>query len=171
MRAIALVLCCVAAAPAARAVPGTDAVRFHTFSTADGLPQATVRAIAQDATGFLWLGTQDGLARFDGYGFQVYRHERDDPWSLAESHVTALVADTDGSLWVGTLTGGLSHYDPDLDRFRTHRADRARSDTLASDNITALLLTRGGRLWVANTGGRLQWLDRTADTLHDSGLG
>ncbi|KAB2900938.1 MAG: PAS domain-containing protein [Dokdonella sp.] len=171
VRAIALVLCCAAAAPAARAVPGTDAVRFHTFSTADGLPQATVRAIAQDATGFLWLGTQDGLARFDGYSFQVYRHERDDPWSLAESHVTALVADTDGSLWVGTLTGGLSHYDPDLDRFRTYRADRARSDTLASDNITALLLTRGGRLWVANTGGRLQWLDRTAGTLHDSGLG
>ena len=96
-------------------VPGIEDVRFRSYSTTEGLPQATARVFAQDTTGFLWIGTQDGLARFDGYGFKVYRHDRNDIWSLSDSHVTSLLADADGSLWIGTLGGGLDHYDPELD--------------------------------------------------------
>ncbi|MBS0487957.1 MAG: hypothetical protein JSS13_11490, partial [Proteobacteria bacterium] len=57
-------------------VPGVIDVRFRTYSTGDGLSQATAMAMAQDNTGFLWIGTQDGLNRFDGYGFKVYKHVR-----------------------------------------------------------------------------------------------
>jgi len=173
-RDVALALVCMLAAThGARAsdVPGIEQVRFRTYSTSEGLPQATVRAIAQDSLGFLWLGTQDGLARFDGYTFRVYRHDRTDPWSLGDSHVTSLVADDDGGLWIATLAGGLNHYDPDLDRFKVWRSDPARPDALASNSVTALLLERDARLWVASTGGRLQWLDRKDGSLHDSGLG
>ena len=172
--AIAVVFACLLAlAGGARAssVPGIEQVRFRTYSTPDGLPQATVRAIAQDSLGFLWLGTQDGLARFDGYAFRVYRHDRADPWSLGDSHVTSIVADDDGGLWIATLAGGLNHYDPDLDRFKVWQSDPAQPDTLASNSVTALLLDRNARLWVASTGGRLQWLDRKDGSLHDSGLG
>ncbi len=170
-RSGAILLACLLGDVRADAVPGIEQVRFHTYSTADGLPQATIRAIAQDTTGFLWLGTQDGLARFDGYSFLTYRHDRADPWSLSENHITALAADGDGSLWVGTLTGGLNHYDPDHNRFRNFHADRQRADTLASDNITALFLDTHRRLWVASTGGRLQWVDRDSGAMRDSGLG
>lgn len=154
-------------------VPGIANIRFHDYSTADGLPQATARAFAQDTTGFLWIGTQDGLARFDGYGFKVYRHDRTDVWSLSDNHITALLADADGGLWIGTLGGGVDHYDPDLDRFTTYRADVAHAGTgaLASNNITALLLDRQKRLWVASTGGRLQRIDRASGAVHDSALG
>jgi len=172
--AVAVVFACLLAlAGGARAssVPGIEQVRFRTYSTPDGLPQATVRAIAQDSLGFLWLGTQDGLARFDGYAFRVYRHDRADPWSLGDSHVTSIVADDDGGLWIATLAGGLNHYDPDLDRFKVWQSDPAQPDTLASNSVTALLLDRNARLWVASTGGRLQWLDRKDGSLHDSGLG
>src|SRR5687768_6676610 len=167
-------LCIVAVAtvqamPAA--APGVEYTRFRTWSTRDGLPQVSARAIAQDSAGFLWIGTQDGLARFDGYGFKIYRNDRNDPWSLSDSHVSALAADDDGSLWVATLGGGLVRYDPDLDRFSAWRADPTREDALASDNVSALLRARSGRLWVAGAAGRLQWLDHAADVPHDSGAG
>lgn len=159
----------VQAMPAA--VPGVEYTRFRTWSTRDGLPQVSARAIEQDSAGFLWIGTQDGLARFDGYGFKVYRNDRNDPWSLSDSHVSALAADDDGSLWIATLGGGLDHYDPDLDRFTSWRADATRADALASDNVSALLRARSGRLWVAGAAGRLQWLDHAADVPHDSDVG
>lgn len=171
LRALALALACACACAAGADVPGIERIRFRSWSTTDGLPQATVRALAQDHSGFLWLGTQNGLVRFDGYSFQVYRHDRTDPWSLSENHVTALVADDDGGLWVGTFTGGLSHYDPDLDRFTSFHGDRGQAGTLASDNITALLRDSRGRLWVASTGSRLQWFERGSDQLHESALG
>ncbi|MBZ0222072.1 MAG: PAS domain-containing protein [Dokdonella sp.] len=168
--ALAVALCLGCASAFAQQVPGIERIRFRTYTTAHGLPQATVRAIAQDTTGFLWFGTQDGLARFDGYGFKVYRHDRVDPWSLSANHVTALVADEDGSVWIGTQAG-FNHYDPDLDRFTARFADPTRSDALASNNVTALALDSQRRLWVASTGGRLQWLDRANGVLHDSGMG
>src|SRR5690606_22753494 len=120
---------------------------------------------------FLWIGTQDGLARFDGYDFKVYRSDRNDPWSLSDSHVTALLADDDGSLWIATVAGGLNRYDPDLDRFTAWRADPQRDDALASDVVGALLRARSGRLWITTSAGRLQWLAHAADAFHDSGVG
>ena len=169
-----LTLLCALAQPvamAAPAPPGVEYTRFRTLSTRDGLPQVSARAITQDAAGFLWIGTQDGLARFDGYEFKVHRHDRDDPWSLSDSHVSALVANDDGSLWIATLVGGLNRYDPDLDRFTSWRADPARTDALASDNVGALLRTRSGRLWIASAAGRLQWFQPADSTFQDSGLG
>ena len=59
-------------------LPGVETVRFRTYSNNEGLSQPTALAIAQDSAGFLWIGTQDGLNRFDGYGFKVYKHDRSD---------------------------------------------------------------------------------------------
>nr|WP_306673584.1 sensor histidine kinase [Tahibacter caeni] len=161
------------AAAAARAddAPGVDTVRFRTFSTEDGLSQATARAIAQDSNGFLWIGTQDGLNRFDGHVFRIYRHDRTDRWSLAQNHVWAMQPDRDGSLWIATQGGGLGRYDPDLDRFDNFLADPARSDALAANHVTALLLDRRERLWVASVAGRLQWFDRAQRRFSDLPLG
>jgi ligand-binding sensor domain-containing protein/signal transduction histidine kinase len=155
----------------AGAVPGIDDVRFRTFSTGEGLSQASVRSLAQDSAGFVWVGTQDGLNRFDGSGFKVYRHDRQDPYSLAQNHIWALQPDSDGGLWIATQGGGLSHYDAALDRFDNYRAEPGRAGALAANHVTALLLDRDGRLWVASVGGRLQWLDRASGTFSDAPLG
>lgn len=157
----------IAAVACAGDVPGIEDVRFRTYGTEDGLSQATARAIAQDSSGFLWIGTQDGLNRFDGHGFTVYRHDRDDPRSIAQNHIWAVVPDSDGDLWIATQGGGLSRYDAALDRFDNFRADGARSDALAANHVTALLLDRERRLWVASVAGRLQWLDRASGRFSD----
>ena len=165
----AAVLLCVCRL--AGAVPGIVDVRFRNYSTGDGLSQATAMAMAQDSTGFLWVGTQDGLNRFDGYGFKVYKHVRGQTGVLSDNAITALAADGDGSLWVGTQAGGLDHYDPVLDRFEHYAADPLRSDSLASEHITALMLDKRDWLWVASTGGKLQWLDRVTNRFLEAPLG
>jgi ligand-binding sensor domain-containing protein/signal transduction histidine kinase len=163
-----LLLCtqCVTATP-----PGVYNVRFRGYSTTEGLSQASAMAMAQGNTGFLWIGTQDGLNRFDGYGFKVYKHDRADPWSLADNAVFAIAADPDGSMWIGTQAGGLDRYDPILGRFEHHAADPTRADALAGAQVDALLLDHRQRLWVASSGAKLQWLDRAGNGFRDTPLG
>ena len=74
----------------------------------DGLPQGTVQAITQTRDGYLWIGTRDGLARFDGVAFTVFRFEINA--SLCADDIRALREDTAGRLWIGTFKGGLSCY-------------------------------------------------------------
>ncbi|HET6632212.1 MAG TPA: two-component regulator propeller domain-containing protein [Rhodanobacteraceae bacterium] len=148
-------------------VPGIENVRFRNYSVAQGLPQASVLAVAQDTTGYLWLGTQDGLVRFDGYDFKVYRRVRNGDDSLSNNHVTALVAAAHGDVWVGTQAGGLDYYDAGHDAFR--RIGMAQG--LAANGVQALALDRRGRLWIATLGGRLQWIEPGTLAVHDAPLG
>ncbi len=168
---IVLLSVCLFSSAAAVNVPGIENIHFRTYSISEGLPQATVRAMAQDTSGFLWLGTQDGLARFDGYEFRVYKTDREDPWSLSQNHVWALEADADGSLWVGTQGGGLDHYDPLLDRFVSYRIQPDNTSAIASNHVTALLMDRNQRLWIATASGRMQWFDRSSNAFEDTPFG
>jgi signal transduction histidine kinase/ligand-binding sensor domain-containing protein len=169
--ALALLLASASAVRAVAGVPGMVDVRFRSYSTGEGLSQATALTIAQDSAGFLWIGTQDGLNRFDGYSFDVFRHRRGDDTSLSDSRINVLVADRDGSLWIGTQSGGLDRYDPPHDRFTHYKASSVQAGALASDQISALLLDSRNWLWVATTAGKLQWLDRVTHRFIDTPLG
>ncbi|MGB0132766.1 two-component regulator propeller domain-containing protein [Dokdonella sp.] len=147
---------------------GVDNMHFRTYGTEQGMSQATARAMVQDRSGFIWIGTQNGLSRFDGYEFRVYKSVRDDPWSLSQNHVWALAADADGGLWVGTQAGGLNRYDPALDRFTSYRSNAGNPNALGSNHVSALLVDRDNRVWVASSGGRIQWFDREALNLVDT---
>jgi len=148
---------------------GARQVRFRTYTPSDGLSQATARALVQDRDGFVWIGTQDGLNRFDGYTFRVYKHDRSDPTTLSHNHIWALLADPDGSVWIGTQAGGLDRYDPAHDRFVAYASKTPVA--APSHLVTALMLDNRGRVWVANGDGRLQWVDRKRGTLVDTPLG
>jgi signal transduction histidine kinase/ligand-binding sensor domain-containing protein len=152
-------------------VPGVTTVRFRNYGVDQGMSQPSAVQIEQDHTGFIWIATQDGLDRFDGYGFRVYKHLRGDPWSLADNHITALAVDADGSLWVGTQAGGLDRYDPLLDRFEAFVADPTRNDAIAGNQVTALMLDHRNWLWIATTTGKLQWLDPSTRHIIDTPLG
>ncbi len=147
----------ISARATANDIPGITNVRFRTYSTPEGLSQASAMAIAQDKSGFVWIGTQDGLNRFDGYSFKVYRRDRDDPWSLADSHISALIPDEDGSLWVGSQGDHLQRYDPILDRFESFTPNGVGAMTFS--RISALLLDHTHRVWVAGAGAGLEWFD------------
>ena len=85
--------------------PQSASVRFDRFSVEDGLSASAVDCIVQDSLGFVWIGTEDGLNRFDGYSFEIYRHDPQDPNSLSSSNILDLYADDNGLLWIGTIDG------------------------------------------------------------------
>jgi signal transduction histidine kinase/ligand-binding sensor domain-containing protein/ActR/RegA family two-component response regulator len=122
-------------------------VSFDHLSLQDGLSQSVVTAIAQDARGFIWLGTQDGLNRFDGYEFRIFTHDTDDPTSLLDALITALVVDHTGTLWVGT-NGGLERYDPLLENFTHFVNDPEDPSSLSANPVSDLVVDRDGVLWV-----------------------
>jgi signal transduction histidine kinase/ligand-binding sensor domain-containing protein len=159
----ALLLAALASSATHGAGHGVDDVRFLRYGVEDGISQLTVRALAQDDRGFVWLGTQDGLNRFDGYNFRVFRHDAGDPRSLVDNHVVALAASRDGSMWVGTQAGGLSHYLPESESFNNIPPDPARGNGLADATVTALLADASGRLWVGGASGSLQWLESESE--------
>ena len=140
-----------------------SAHRFETYSTADGLPGSTVKCVAQDGQGYIWIGTFDGLARYDGFKFNVFRHEEGDSATLLNSHVEALCSCGD-KVFVGTTNGldciSLStrkvyHCEYVDEQGRKHPVNGYMSDILLHDN----------KVYAANTYGEVwQW---QAD-LHDA---
>ncbi len=90
----------------------TTALPVEWITVDDGLPQGMVRAILQDRTGYLWFATKDGLARSDGYGYTVFRHDARDSTSLCANHISALYEDRAGDLWIGTDAGAVDRYEP-----------------------------------------------------------
>jgi signal transduction histidine kinase/ligand-binding sensor domain-containing protein len=158
----ALLSCLAQAADAPagpEAAPGLVGLRVQRLGIEDGLSQATARTLAQDREGMLWIGTQDGLNRWDGEEFRVFRRDRDDPRSLSDNHVTVLSVDRAGRLWVGTQSGGLGRYDEDSATFHNYAVDPNRPDGLAAVPVNAIAEAGDGQLWVASGRGHLQRLD------------
>jgi class 3 adenylate cyclase/ligand-binding sensor domain-containing protein/CheY-like chemotaxis protein len=135
-------------AAAAQFAPDTLALPFRAITINDGLSQGMVQAMAQDPYGFLWFGTKDGLNRYDGYGFTVFRHDLEDSTSLRENSVTNLYVDLQGRLWVGTARG-LELLNRATERF-THVRFPGEAELGA---VRGMRMDRHGDLWVAGSGG------------------
>jgi diguanylate cyclase (GGDEF)-like protein len=128
-------------------------VSFRRIAIPDEVPAHLTTALAQDRQGFLWIGTQAGLVRFDGSRFEVFRSNPDDPATLGGSYVRSLLAARDGRLWVGTFSGGLSVYDPARESFVRYRNDPRDPGSLSHDRVEALAEDRSGRIWAATNEG------------------
>ena len=143
---IFITLSSASAAPISR-----DNVRFRNYSTSEGLSQTTIRAIAQDLTGLMWFGTQDGLNRFDGYKFKTFYRDSERVGAISDNHILSLAADDARTgLWIGTQSRGLNFLDLKQERFRTYRAGQFGLD---SDQINSLRLSVDGSLWLTTSTG------------------
>jgi diguanylate cyclase (GGDEF)-like protein len=125
-------------------------VSFRRLPIPDDVPAHLCSAIAQDARGFLWFGTQGGLVRYDGYEWRVFRSNAADPSTLGGNYVRALLPSRNGALWVGTFSGGLSRFDPKTETFTRYPVGYGRVEGLAED--------ARGRVWIATSAG-LERLD------------
>ena len=132
-------------------------ISFDHISLQDGLSQSVVTAIAQDPRGFLWFGTQDGLNRYDGNDFRIFKHDPGDAFSLADNLITALTIDHSGTLWVGT-NNGLDRYDPIREEFTHYINDPDDPKSLSANPVISLVADTTGYLWVG-TGVGLNRLD------------
>src|SRR5262245_8224198 len=136
-------------------VDSTD-IRFSRLSHTKGISQTRVTSIVQDARGFMWFATQNGLNRYDGYTLRQFRHSDKDPRSLGESYVRALMIDRDGRLWVASIRG-VDRYDPVTETFIHYPLDVPTAGGYASAPRD-LAQDSDGLLWVS-TGAGLYRLD------------
>jgi diguanylate cyclase (GGDEF)-like protein len=129
------------------------------LSVEQGLSQSSVFCTLQDRRGFLWFGTEDGLNRYDGYSFRIFRPDANDPRSISSNFILSLAEDPSGQIWVGTSGGGLNRYNPESETFKVFRTGES-SDSLPNNVITCLFLDRKERLWIGTEAG-LCMLDKT----------
>ena len=125
----------------------------------DGLPNHSMRGMVQDAFGFMWIGSFDGLSQFDGKKIQVFRHKAGDSSSLTQNSVLSLAADpNNGQVWVGTFSG-LNVYQPTTGHFRTYTHDDQDSTSLPSNYVSWLYVDRQSTSWVGSRSNILSRLD------------
>lgn len=119
---------------------------FESFGTREGLPASKLYALAQDHQGYLWIGSIDGLARYDGTGFDVFRHDSSDPASLAGNNVQALYVDDRGRLWLASEGGGLSLLE-DARRGRFQHFNQRTHPQIEAEDVFAIRSDGEGAIW------------------------
>ena len=125
-----------------------DEYAMERYSTENGLPQSSVLAMVQTHDGYLWLGTYEGLARFDGLNFTVF--DKSNTPEMESNGIKALAEDREGRLWVGTTAGLLLYSRGRFERFSSRQG-------LRNQFILCLLRDRSGTIWVGTTGGLARW--------------
>jgi ligand-binding sensor domain-containing protein/serine phosphatase RsbU (regulator of sigma subunit) len=138
-------------------------IRFERFSLEEGLSQSIVFDILQDGKGFLWFCTQDGLNKYDGYGFTVYMPDPDNPHSISTNYTSSIYEDQSGILWIGTSGGGLNRFDPATERFTNYQADPGNPGGLGSNYISSVCEDDSGALWVGTTNAGLYRFDKESE--------
>ena len=123
------------------------------ITVADGLPSSTITAITEDQLGYLWLASADGLARFDGRDYRIWRSED----GLRDNYLWSLHVDAQNQLWVGTRTAGLVRFSADRRQLRYF--DRSTHPLLGSNTIFAIASTQDGALWFGTDNAGLYRLD------------
>ncbi len=123
---------------------------FQHLSIEDGLSQGMVGSIIQDRSGFMWFATKDGLNRYDGYNFKVFRHDPQDSTSVRDNYILSILEDSKGLLWVGT-NSGLDVFDPATEIFHHFPCIEGAADprVLASCLTRSLIEDPSGHLWCA----------------------
>ena len=126
---------------------------FETIGDSEAIPDNNVTAIAEDASGLIWIGTPSGLIRYDGYRFRRYTRDSNTPNSLSGVFIRALALATDGKLWIGTDADGVSVYDPQTEAFTQFRHRDNDASSLSHNTVRVLAATPDGGMWVGTRSG------------------
>ncbi|MFO7526411.1 MAG: two-component regulator propeller domain-containing protein [Ignavibacteriaceae bacterium] len=135
-----------------------DNLKFKHLTSNEGLSQNFISAIYQDNNGFMWFGTKDGLNRYDGYEFKVYRHDPFDSTTISGNFISALMEDSKGRLWVGS--NSLDLFIPERDEFKRidlklpHILDQSSG---TPNNITSILEDKYGLIWIGTKDGLISY--------------
>jgi len=127
-----------------------DATTRYTIS--NGLPSRNTTTVIKDRKGFIWVGTENGLCKFDGYTFKTYINKKGDSTSISNNFINALIEDKAGRIWVGTMDG-LNIFDLNTEKFTRFYHNELNKSSLSNNKIWSLLADRDNHIWVGTDDG------------------
>jgi len=125
---------------------------FIDLPTHDDFPVQDINAVAQDSTGYIWIGAQNGLFRFDGYKYKHLKHNPDESSTIPDGPVYSLLSVDNGKLWIST-SSGLSVLDLQTEAFISYRHDPSNSASISSNKIISAFAGTDGGIWIATPSG------------------
>ncbi|MFO7448146.1 MAG: two-component regulator propeller domain-containing protein [Ignavibacteriaceae bacterium] len=134
-------------------------LHFKHITPDDGLSKSSVTRILQDKQGFIWIGTFNGLNRYDGYEFTVYQYDQGNSHSITHNYISSMIEDHEGRLWVGT-SDGLNSYNKTTNSFERYRHNSKTPSSISDSQIEAIFEDSSHRLWIGTRNGGLNLYDR-----------
>ncbi|HZB14529.1 MAG TPA: two-component regulator propeller domain-containing protein [Chryseolinea sp.] len=134
-------------------------LKFEHLGIREGLSHSNVRGILQDRDGFMWFSTHDGLNKYDGYKFTVYKNIPNDERSLSHNNLWRMIEDRHGNIWIASWGGGLNMFDRETENFIHYRHDPNDSNSVSDDFIYTLLEDHQGNIWIGTNNGGLNVLN------------
>ncbi len=134
-------------------------IKFDNISIRAGLSHSNVKGILQDKEGIMWFSTHDGLNKYDGYKFTIYKNIPNDTTSLSHNNLWRIIEDKEGNIWVATWGGGLNMFDRKTENFIQYRNDVNDENSISDDFVYTLLEDHAGNIWVGTNNGGLNLLD------------
>jgi signal transduction histidine kinase/ligand-binding sensor domain-containing protein/CheY-like chemotaxis protein len=144
----------VSLSPGFEVTAQNNTYHYTAIDTEQGLSQNSVNCIYQDKYGFLWFGTFDGLNRYDGYNFTIYRHDINDTTTISNNQVWDIDADKNGNIWVAT-NFGLNKYRYDRDDFINYLHNSNSSNTISHNSVRCVCVDHNDDVWIGTEGGGL----------------
>lgn len=134
------------------AYAGNSSIRFKRITISDGLSLSSVYCIHKDSKGYMWFGTEDGLNRFDGENFKIYRANQYDTNSISYKWIEKIFEDSNGNLWLGSR-GGLTFFNPQKEVFRQFKYSKTGNNKISNDTITCIFQPGAGILLAGTLNG------------------
>lgn len=121
---------------------------FKNFTKKDGLSNNKIKCITQDSKGFLWIGTNYGLNKFDGNKFENFTTDRNNPNCITNNNIQDIVIDKQGNLWIATETDGIDMYDELHKKFIHYKHNKNNTNSLAENEVLSLFCDSKGNIWI-----------------------
>lgn len=134
-------------------------LKFEHIGISAGISQINITCVFQDSYGFMWFGTRDGLNRYDGYKFTIYRYDSKDSNTISNNFIQDIKEDKQGNIWISTEGGGVNKYDVKSHVFTRYMNDSRNANSISSNSVNKLLFDEEGNLWIATQKGGLNKLD------------
>jgi len=134
-------------------------IRFKNFTYENGLPENMVYDIVKDTSGFVWIGSSNGLFRYDGMDFKTFYHDENNENTPAGNQIECVLIDSENYLWVGTRENGVSRYDIEKSIFTNYSHEKDNPNSLTNREVLCLMEDSKGRIWIGTENG-LNVLDK-----------
>lgn len=126
---------------------------FSSLNNPASLSQNSVQCMLKDHYGFMWFGTQDGLNKYDGHKFTIFKHQHSQPASLPSNFINSICEDRNGNIWVGTRLGGLSRYNRETESFTNFQTSGKQLNSISSNTVNVVYADPQDNLWIGTAAG------------------